>query len=174
MGVQKLSIKSERLAVQSVSSVDYSFSNTLITIPVDVSPFSMISYNSQSDVNKNLLNVRTVNDIDIMIYDENNNLVNFNNLDWNITLIITTEIKFDQQEISLNTLLKNNYLDLKPPDAEPRNGLMHEKQSFSSHQPVEDLNDRLIEDIKNIDYNDKNIIDPVKIKNKKELDILNY
>ena len=43
LGVQKLSIKSERLAVQSVSSIDYSFSNTLVTIPVDVSPFSMIS-----------------------------------------------------------------------------------------------------------------------------------
>ena len=154
LGVQKLSIKSEKLAVQSVSSVDYSFSNTLITIPVDVSPFSMISYNSQSDVNKNLLNVRTINEIDIQIYDENNNLINFNNLDWNITLIITTEIKFDQQEISLNTLLKNNYLDLKP--------------------PVEDLNDRLIEDIKNIDYNDKNIIEQQKTKQQKELDILNY
>ena len=50
---------------------------------------------------------------------------------------------------------------------------MHEKQNFSSHQPVEDLNDRLIEDIKNRDEN-KNIIDPVKIKNQKELDILNY
>ena len=154
LGAQKLSIKSEKLAVQSVSSVDYSFSNTLITIPVDVSPFSMISYNSQSDVNKNLLNVRTINEIDILIYDENNNLINFNNLDWNITLIITTEIKFDQQEISLNTLLKNNYLDLKP--------------------PVEDLNDRLIEDIKNIDYNDKNIIEQKKTKQQKELDILNY
>ena len=122
-------------------------------IPVDVSPFSMISYNSQSDANKNLLNVRTVNEIDIQIYDENNNLVNFNNLDWNITIIITTEIKFDQQEVSLNTLLKNNYLDLKP--------------------PVEDLNDRLIEDIKNTDGN-KNVIDPVKAQQQKELDILNY
>ena len=69
-------------------------------------------------------------------------------------LIITTEIKHDQQEISLNTLLKNNYLDLKP--------------------PVEDLNDRLIEDIKNIDYNDKNIIEQKKTKQQKELDILNY
>jgi hypothetical protein len=154
LGAQKLSIKSERLAVQSVSSVDYSFSNTLITIPVDVSPFSMISYNSQSDVNKNLLNVRTINEIDIQIYDENNNLINFNNLDWNITLIITTEIKHDQQEISLNTLLKNNYLDLK--------------------EPVEDLNDRLIEDIKNTDNNKNNIIDTKKAQQQKELDILNY
>ncbi len=153
LGVQKLSIKSEKLAVQTASSVDYSFSNTLVTIPVDVSPFSMISYTSQSDANKNLLNVRTINEIDIQIYDENNNLVNFNNLDWNITLIITTDIKYDQQEISLNTLLKNNYLDLKP--------------------PVEDLNDRLIEDINNTDDN-KNIIDPIKTQQQKEFDILNY
>jgi hypothetical protein len=154
LGVQKLSIKSEKLAVQTASSVDYSFSNTLVTIPVDVSPFSMISYTSQSDANKNLLNVRTINEIDIQIYDENNNLVNFNNLDWNITLIITTDIKYDQQEISLNTLLKNNYLDLK--------------------EPVEDLNDRLIEDIKNRDNNKNNTIDPKKIQQQKELDILNY
>ncbi len=118
LGVEKLFIKSERLAVQSVSSVDYAFSNTLITIPVDVSPFSMISYSSQSDVNKNLLNVRTINEIDIQIYDEDNNLVNFNNLDWNITLVITTEIKFDQPEVSLNTLLKNNYLDSKSQEEE--------------------------------------------------------
>ena len=116
----------------------------------------MISYSSQSDVNKNLLNMRTVNEIDIMIYDENNNLVNFNNLDWNITLVITTEIKFDHQEISLNTLLKNNYLDLKP------------------SEPIEDLNDRLIEDIKNRDNNKNNIIDPKKIQQQKELEILNY
>ncbi len=153
LGVQKLSIKSEKLAVQTASSVDYSVSNTLVTIPVDVSPFSMISYTSQSDANKNLLNVRNVNEIDILIYDENNNLVNFNNLDWNITLIITSEIKFDQQEISLNTLLNKNYIDLKP--------------------PVEDLNDRLIEDISNSNEN-KNVIDPIKTQQQKELDILNY
>jgi hypothetical protein len=147
LGTERLSIKSERLAVQSVSSLDYSFSNTLITIPVDVSPFSMISYNSQSDINKNLLNVRTINEIDIQIFDEDNNLINFNNLDWNITLIITTEINYDQQEISLNTLLKNNYLDLKPQE--------------------EDINDGLIEDKNNIEI-------PRKTQQEKELDILNY
>ena len=148
LGVEKLSIKSERLAVQSVSSVDYSFSNTLITIPVDVSPFSMISYSSQSDVNKNLLNVRTINEIDIQIFDEDNNLVNFNNLDWNITLVLTTEINFGQREISSNTLLKNDHLDLKP-------------------QEEEDNNDGLIEDKNNIEI-------PEETQQQKELDILNY
>jgi hypothetical protein len=144
LGIEKLSIKSERLAVQSVSSYDYSFSNTLVTIPVDVSPFSMISYSSQSDVNKNLLNVRSINEIDIQIYDEDNNLVNFNNLDWNITLVITTEIKFDHQEITINTLLNKNYLDLKPQE--------------------EDIT---VEDKNNIEI-------PEKTQQQKELDILNY
>jgi len=82
------------------------------------------------------------------------NLLNFNNLDWNITLVITTEIKFDHQEITINTLLNKNYLDLKP--------------------PIEDLNDRLIEDIKNTENDNKNIIDPIKTQQQKELDILNY
>ena len=148
LGTERLSIKSEKLAVQSVSSLDYSFSNTLITIPVDVSPFSMISYTSQSDVNKNILNVRTVNEIDIQILDEDNNLVNFNNLDWNITLVITTEIQFDRQERTLNTILNNNYLDLKP-------------------QEEDNNNDRLIEDKNNIEI-------PIKTQQEKELDILNY
>jgi hypothetical protein len=44
LGVQKLSIKSERLAIHSVSSIDFSFSNTLVTIPCDVPPYSLISY----------------------------------------------------------------------------------------------------------------------------------
>ena len=147
LGTERLSIKSEKLAVQSVSSLDYSFSNTLITIPVDVSPFSMISYTSQSDVNKNILNVRTVNEIDKQILDEDNNLVNFNNLDWNMTLVITTEIQYDRQERTLNTILNNNYLDLKPQE--------------------EEINDGLIEDKNNIEI-------PIKTQQEKELDILNY
>ena len=60
------------------------------------------------------MTVTTINEIDIQIFDEDNNLVDFNNLDWNMTLVITTEIKADHQEITLNTLLNNYYLDSKP------------------------------------------------------------
>ena len=58
-----------------------------------------------------------------------------------MTLVITTEIKVDYQEITLNTLLNNNYLDLKPQE----------------------------EDINNSSDNKNNIIDPVKIKNQKRI-----
>ena len=37
-----------------------------------------------------------------------------------------------------------------------------------------DSNERLIEDIKNRDNNKNNIIDPNKIQQQKELEILNY
>jgi hypothetical protein len=61
--------------------------------------------------------------------------------------VITTEINFDQREVSLNTLLKNNYLDLKPQEEE--------------------------EDITVEDEN--NIIEPTKkTQQQKEFDILNY
>jgi hypothetical protein len=96
LGVKKLLIKSTKLSVHSVSTIDYASSNILVTIPSDVSPFSMISYTSQSDVNKNLLNIRSINEIDINIYDENNNYIDFNNLDWTMTLVISSEVNFDE------------------------------------------------------------------------------
>jgi hypothetical protein len=134
LGVKKLLIKSTKLSVHSVSTVDYASSNILLTIPSDVSPFSMISYNSQSDANKNLLNIRSINEIDINIYDENNNYIDFNNLDWTMTLVISSEINFDevlniswdtirmQQQQKLIDEMNKKYLDLQqepPPIDEP-------------------------------------------------------
>ena len=134
LGVKKLLIKSTRLSIHSVSSIDYSQSNILVSIPADVSPFSMISYIAQSDTHKNLLNVRSINEIDINIYDENNNYIDFNNLDWTITLILSSEINFDevlniswdtirmQQQQKLIDEMNKKYLEIQqepPPIEEP-------------------------------------------------------
>ena len=131
LGVKKLLIKSTKLSIHSVSTVDYASSNILLTIPSDVSPFSMISYNSQSDANKNLLNVRSINEIDINIYDENNNYIDFNNLDWTMTLVISSEINFDellniswdsirdeQRQLFINEM-NNKYIDSQQEPSPP-------------------------------------------------------
>jgi hypothetical protein len=143
LGVKKLLIKSTKLSVYSVSTYDYASSNILLTIPSDVSPFSMISYNSQSDANKNLLNIRSINEIDINIYDENNNYIDFNNLDWTMTLVISSEINFDEVlNISWDTIrneqrqlfideMNNKYLDLQqepPPQEEQQPQPIEESQ----------------------------------------------
>ena len=135
LGVKKLLIRSTKLSVHSVSTYDYASSNILLTIPSDVSPFSMISYNSQSDANKNLLNIRSINEIDINIYDENNNYIDFINLDWTMTLVISSEVNFDELlNISWDTIriqqqqkfideMNKKYLDLQQesqPQEEPQ------------------------------------------------------
>jgi hypothetical protein len=142
LGVKKLLIKSTKLSVHSVSTYDYASSNILLTIPSDVSPFSMISYNSQSDANKNLLNIRSINEIDINIYDENNNYIDFNNLDWTMTLVISSEINFDellniswdsiriQQQQKLIDEMNNKYIDSQQesPIEEPQQPPIEESQ----------------------------------------------
>jgi len=144
LGVKKLLIKSTRLSVHSVSTFDYASSNILLTIPSDVSPFSMISYNSQSEANKNLLNIRSINELDINIYDENNNYIDFNNLDWTMTLVLSSEVNFDevtniswdsirkQQQQLFTDEMNQKYIDLQqetPTEAPP------EEQQI---QPIEE------------------------------------
>jgi hypothetical protein len=51
----------------------------------------MISYTSVSDLEKNILFNRTFDVLDIQIVDEDNKYVNFQNIDWSITLCLTIE-----------------------------------------------------------------------------------
>ena len=141
LGVKKLLIKSTKLSIHSVSTVDYASSNILVTIPSDVSPFSMISYTSQSEANKNLLNIRLINEIDINIYDENNNYIDFNNLDWSITLVISSEVNFDellniswdtireeQRQLLIDEMNNKKYIELQPEEEQPEEPQQQEPQ----------------------------------------------
>ena len=128
LGVNKLSIISERLSVLSVSSNNFSFSNILVTIPCDIAPYSLISYTSQSEQNKNLLTVRYINEIDVQIVDENNNFINMNNLDWTMTFVLSTEIEFDTElSTNMNDVLNKNVLKLL------------ENQSVQPTEPLKEL-----------------------------------
>jgi len=88
LGVKKLSILSQKLQIGSYSSVNTGLGITLSTIPVDQPAFGMISYVNQIELNKAVLQTRYIDQIDISIVDEDNNLINFNGLDWNITLVL--------------------------------------------------------------------------------------
>ena len=94
-GVKKISIKSDALAITSYSSVNFSTSNTLTTIPVDQPPFNLINYLNQATINTNILQARTLNTIDISMVDENNNYIDFNNCDWSLTLVLTINRNID-------------------------------------------------------------------------------
>lgn len=105
LGVKKLLIKSQKLQISSFSSATNNLAITLATIPVDVPAFSMISYYNRSDLNKSVLSVKTIDQIDISISDENDELINFNNLDWTITLVLENIRIIPDKIPSFNQLL---------------------------------------------------------------------
>lgn len=59
--------------------------NVLIAIQVSVASGGRITWDNQSR-HKNLLRVRNIEDTDIQLLDLNDNLLNFNNVYWLITM----------------------------------------------------------------------------------------
>ena len=114
LGVNRLAIRSNKLAINSYNSVSLNLGITLSTIPVDVPAFSLINYTNQTDLNKALLRVNIIDDIDISIVDEDNNLINFNNIDWTIALVLeNVRILPTKFTDSFESLIKNSQLETK-------------------------------------------------------------
>lgn len=88
LGIKKLNIQSQKLQISSFSSATTNLGITLATVPVDQPSFNMISYTNQTDLNKAALQTSYIDQIDISIVDEDNNLINFNGIDWSITLVL--------------------------------------------------------------------------------------
>ena len=91
LGVKKISVKSSSLSITAFSSVNKGYSDTICTIPADQPAFGMISYTNQNDLNNNLLKQSVVDKVDIQLLDENNNYLDFNNIDWTITISLSNE-----------------------------------------------------------------------------------
>jgi len=98
LGVKKLSIKSQLLGVNSFQS-GANQSTTLTTIPNNNAPYTMINYENLSNLNKSLVKVRKIDAIDIQIEDENGNKIDFNNVDWTITLVLENIRKMQKAEV---------------------------------------------------------------------------
>jgi len=100
LGIKNISIKSSKLLLSGYSSTILGYSSTLATLPVDTASFNLISYDSNNDLNKHIIKIQYLDAIDISMMDESDNLIDFNNIDWNITLCLSIE----RQEIDINTL----------------------------------------------------------------------
>jgi len=99
LGKKKLFINSNNLKNSAFTSKSFSSVQTIATIPVDQPPYSMINYTSVSDLEKNILFNRSLDLIDIQIFDEDNKYINFQNINWSITLCLTIE-KNDHEKIN--------------------------------------------------------------------------
>ncbi|NBW17088.1 MAG: hypothetical protein EBR82_54840 [Caulobacteraceae bacterium] len=106
LGVKKLIIKSQLLGVTSFDS-GTNQSVILTTIPNNNAPFTMLSYETRSNLNKALVRVRKIDSIDIIIEDEDGIKVDFNNTNWSMTLVLENIRRMTPTEIpKLMTILE--------------------------------------------------------------------
>lgn len=106
LGITKIKIQSTNLNTYNVDSSNYGFSNNIGLIPVDQPSFGLIVYENKS-TSKFLLRDNRVDEIDIQLVDQNNNLINFNNIDWNLTILIESEYEIESlSQIQMTDILK--------------------------------------------------------------------
>ena len=104
----KLKIKSTAITASNLDTSTNGFSNIISTFPVDQPSFGLIIHENKNIV-KYIVRNDIVDDVDIQITDENDNLINFNNIDWCITLML--EITKELTPVSkddFETIVKNN------------------------------------------------------------------
>jgi len=131
LGVKKISIKSSSLSIIAFSSVSNNYSDTICTIPADQPAFGMISYTSQNDLNKNLLKQSVIDRVDIQLLDENQNYLDFNNLDWSITICLSNErIDREMDMITLNDITR---------------GAIYSPEATNEKKPLELINPKPVE-----------------------------
>jgi hypothetical protein len=77
----------------------------LKSIPVDVPPYGIIMYNNAENIETVIKN-RQLDNLIIKLKDDTNKMINFNNVNWSITL----ELKLTKQ-LTLNTFSFNDYFN---------------------------------------------------------------
>lgn len=113
LGKTKLLINSTNLNNVAYTSFGLGFTTSITTIPVNVPPYSLIQFTCNVDQQKNILVNRVLDNIDIQILDTDNRFINFNNVDWSITLVITIE-RMDANRISVKSF--KDYLSEPTPN----------------------------------------------------------
>jgi len=105
LGTKNLYIKSN-IILDNFNSTTKDYI-TLSNIPVSVEPFSIVLYNNYSN-SKHIIKNKNLDNIEIKIYDDDNNLIDMNSIDWSITLEIESYINANFDNTNLLQYLSNN------------------------------------------------------------------
>lgn len=101
IGIKKLKIYSQNLAIDSYDSVGNSTNSLIETISVYVPGFSLIVYNN-IDSTYGHLKTAYLSTIDIQIKDEFGNYVNFRGIDWTMTIVLIVYKRLETKTIPLS------------------------------------------------------------------------
>jgi len=88
LGTQKIKIFSNALSCDNISSFHLGSNDLIDVVSVNASPFELINY-SNTNIKESHMTANNVQQIDIVLKDEYNNEIDFNGIDWSISLVIT-------------------------------------------------------------------------------------
>lgn len=153
LGILKLKIASYEIqTVNFDSSVDGTL-NILATIPIEAGSFGLILYDNISNT-QSIIRNPTLDGFDLKIYGDDNNLVNFNNVPWAITILLSIT---RTRRVKSNTIFREivqpiNQIDPTFLDNELKNtmnaestqdnlGDIPQQTHEATSEPAEDLGD---------------------------------
>ena len=144
LGILKLKIASYELQTSNYDSSVEGNLNILSVLPIEAGSFGLILYDNIAN-NQSIIKNPTLDGFDLKIYGDDNNLVNFNNIGWNITLLLSlTKVKKERSKTNfkeiINPILQflNN---VKENQDTQGNQETQETQQNPENQILEDLGD---------------------------------
>ena len=109
LGYKRLELYTQDIYTMNYSSLNNGMLTLLCIIPIDQYAWRLITFNNFTDT-KNIIKNKTLNKIELLIKGEDENLINFNNIDWTLKLKIDITRKYIISS-SLNT--EKNKKDIK-------------------------------------------------------------
>ena len=118
-GITRIKISSSEFSTYSMDSKAGGFSNTLASLAVNSSSYGILIYDNISGYKPTLRN-KIINSFDIQLLDDNDNLINFNNIDWRMTL----QLDITRQRKNYDKVFPrfSNKIDV-PPEPQENNNL---------------------------------------------------
>ena len=173
LGLLKIKIASYELQTGNYDSATNGNLNILATIPIEAGSFGLVLYDNISNT-QSIINNPTLDGFDLKIYGDDNNLINFNGIGWNITLLLAiTRVKRERS--------KTNFSEIVKPIMQLTTAIDNQLalQTQLIQQPQQELSQQIqqpTEDLGNVDTEDatNNPIPEAEDLGDNSLDILLY
>lgn len=161
LGTLNLRIISDELQINNLDSSVKGSWNVLQSIPIEAGNFGLILYDNISK-SEMILNNKILNGFDIKIIDDDQNLINFNNINWNIQILINIKrIKKNKSITNFNEIIKplNKLIELEQQIL--NNSQENQPEDNSQNNSQENQPEDNSQENQNLDYNqdDENSLD---------------
>jgi hypothetical protein len=136
-GNQIIKISSKALACHNHDSFNNNTNNTLNFITVNSPPHSIIYYKNLSQIHFPMKE-EYIDNIDIQIYDENNEFINFNNTNWKIILSISYDKELFVDDVNFDDYKKKIQEDDKEKELESLGNKKEKKKEPIKEEPIKE------------------------------------